>query len=552
MKNLKMIIRSLLKHKLFSVLNLLGLTIGLTCVFMILAWIYNETEYDKFNTNYADIYQINFKNQKEEMSMAGTPNPLAPVIEDEIANVKLAARLRNAPGFAFKYKENMYFEENGITADPQLFRMFSFQTLYGDPVKALEHVEGIVITESFAKRYFRNEDPLGKEIQIRGQEFVTIYAVIKDLPPQSHIQFDYVLPQKLLEEYQLCGLLWGDPNFRTYVLLTPGSNPENIGQEITRVAKSNGMPHLQSGEISAYLRPLGSIYLDYSVNNRLGETGDFRYLYIFGSVALLILLLACINFVNLTVSMFAKRQKATSVAKVCGASRKTVFLNSIAENAVLIIVSFILAIIAIGVLRAPFQNMIGKPFNEHVFMPGFIGIMALVLFFTLTLCTIYPALVFSRAKAIELMNRYNIQKSGVLKSMVVFQNVIAVLLIVATIVVNKQMQYINHKKLGFETDQIAYTYLRGNINQKISVVRHSLTENPNITEISLKDCPPFQQVNGTVGISWKQNGEWQNQNTPHPVGMETTRIDGHYLEMMNVEFVAGRNFSNEITADKQN
>ncbi|SES89296.1 putative ABC transport system permease protein [Draconibacterium orientale] len=547
-----MIIRSLLKHKLFSVLNLLGLTIGLTCVFIILAWIYNETEYDKFNTNYTDIYQINFKNQKEEMSMAGTPNPLAPVIEDEIANVKLAVRLRNAPGFAFKYKENMYFEENGITADPQLFRMFSFQSLYGDPVKALEQVEGIVITESFAKRYFRNEDPLGKEIQIRGKEFVTIYAVIKDLPSQSHIQFDYVLPQKLLEQYHFCGLLWGDPNFRTYVLLTPGSDPENTGQEITRVAKSNGMPHLQSGEISAYLRPLGSIYLDYSVNNRLGETGDFRYLYIFGSVALLILLLACINFVNLTVSMFAKRQKATSVAKVCGASRKTVFLNSIAENAALIIVSFILAIIVIGVVRAPFQNMIGKPFNEHIFTPRFIGIMALVLFFTLTLCTIYPALVFSRAKAIELMNRYNKQKSGVLKSMVVFQNVIAVLLIVAAIGVNKQMQYINHKKLGFETDQIAYTYLRGNINQKISVVRHSLSENPNITEISLKDCPPFSQVNGTVGISWKQNGEWQNQNTAHPVAMETTRIDDHYLEMMNVEFVAGRNFSNEITADKQN
>ncbi|WP_372648582.1 ABC transporter permease, partial [Draconibacterium sp.] len=209
MKNLKMIIRSLLKHKLFSVLNLLGLTIGLTCTFIILAWIYNETEYDKFNTNYTDIYQINFKNQKEEMSMAGTPNPLAPVIENEIANVKLAARLRNAPGFAFKYKENMYFEENGITADPQIFRMFSFQSLYGDPVKALEHVEGIVITESFAKRYFRNEDPLGKEIQIRGKEFVTIYAVIKDLPRQSHIQFDYVLPQKLLEQYHFCGLLWG-------------------------------------------------------------------------------------------------------------------------------------------------------------------------------------------------------------------------------------------------------------------------------------------------------------------------------------------------------
>jgi putative ABC transport system permease protein len=168
------------------------------------------------------------------------------------------------------------------------------------------------------------------------------------------------------------------------------------------------------------------------------------------------------------------------------------------------------------------------------------------------MCTVYPAVLFSGAKAIELMNRYDKQKSGILKSMVIFQNVISVLLIIAAISVNKQMQYIKNKKLGFETDQIAYTYLRGNINQKISVVRHLLTESPNISEISLKDCPPFEQVNGTVGISWKQNGEWQNQNTSNPVGMETTRIDDHYLDMMDVEFAAGRNFSEEISSDKQN
>ena len=150
------------------------------------------------------------------------------------------------------------------------------------------------------------------------------------------------------------------------------------------------------------------------------------------------------------------------------------------------------------------------------------------------------------------MNRYNKRKSGILKSMVVFQNIIAVLLIIAAIGVNKQMQFINHKKLGFNSDQVAFTYLRGTINQKITVVKNLLNENPNISEISLKDCPPFQQINGTVGIAWKQNGEWQNQNTANPVGMETTRIDDHYLKMMNVEFAAGRNFSNKISSDKQN
>ncbi len=552
MKNLTIIIRSLLRHKLFTVLNLLGLTIGLTCVFIILSWVYNETDYDKFNSNYNNIYQINFKNQNGEMAMAGTPNPLAPILENEVASVEATARLRNAPEFAFKYNDNMFFEGKGITADPQIFSIFSFETLSGDPVKALEQLNSFVITESFAKRYFGNEDPINKEIQVEGQYFLTVKAVLKDVPTQSHIQFDYILPQKLLEEYHFCGIEWGDPNFRTYVLLTKGSNSVNAAQEITRVAKINGMPHLQSNQIVAFLRPLKSIYLDYSVNNRLGETGDYRYLYIFSTVALLILLLACINFVNLTVSLFAKKQKSTSIKKVCGASRKSVFFNSVAENGSLIFLAFIFSLFLFWFLRNSFQNLLDKQFGEQLINYGFAGIIGIIFIVTLLICTVYPAAIFSGAKAIELMNRYNKRKSGILKTMVVFQNIIAVLLIIAAIGVNKQMQFINHKKLGFNSDQVAFTYLRGTINQKIAVVKNLLNENPNISEISLKDCPPFQQVNGTVGIAWKQNGEWQNQNTPNPVGMETTRIDDHYLKMMNVEFVTGRNFSNKISSDKQN
>jgi putative ABC transport system permease protein len=519
---------------------------------MILSWVYNETGYDKFNSNYDNIYQINFKNQNGEMAMAGTPNPLAPILENEVASVEATARLRNAPEFAFKYNNNMFFEGKGITADPQIFDIFSFETISGDAVKALEQSGSFVITESFAKRYFGNEDPINKEIQVEGQYFLTVKAVLKDVPAQSHLQFDYILPQKLLEEYHFCGIEWGDPNFRTYVLLTKGSNSVNAAQEITRVAKINGMPHLQSNQIVAFLRPLKSIYLDFSVNNRLGETGDYRYLYIFSTVALLILLLACINFVNLTVSLFAKKQKSTSIKKVCGASRMSVFFNSVVENGSLIFLAFIFSLFLFWFLRNSFQSLLDKQFGEQLINSGFAGIIGLIFIVTILICTVYPATIFSGAKAIELMNRYNKRKSGILKSMVVFQNIIAVLLIIAAIGVNKQMQFINHKKLGFNSDQVAFTYLRGTINQKIAVVKNLLNENPNISEISLKDCPPFQQINGTVGIAWKQNGEWQNQNTANPVGMETTRIDDHYLKMMNVEFAAGRNFSNKISSDKQN
>jgi putative ABC transport system permease protein len=552
MKTLKIIIRNLVRNKLFTGLNLFGLSIGLTCVSVIALWVYNETGYDQFNQNYDRIYQINFKDKKGEFSMAGTPAPLAPNIEKEVAAVESAVRLRNAPGLAFKYGENMFFEENGITSDPQLFNIFSFKAITGDPIKALEQANGIVITQSFAKRYFGTDDPLNKDIQVEGKGFVTVKAVIKDVPTQSHIQFDYILSQKLVEEFKFCGLEWGDPNFRTYVLLKNGSNYTDAAKSITNVAKDKGMPHVKWNGNIAYLRPLKMIYLDYSVNNRLGETGDYRYLYIFSSVALLILILACINFINLTISLYAKRQKNTTIKKICGARRLSIFLNSMIENSFVILSAFIIALATLWLLRHAIQSLLNKQFGEQLLTNEFIGIIGLIFITTVLLCAVYPSLVFSGAKAIELMNRYSKWKSGFLRSMVVFQNVIAVILIIAAIAANKQMQYINHKKLGFNSSQIAYTYLRGNISSKIEVVKHSLLINPNITDISLKDCAPYDQVNGTTGISWKLNGEWKNQGNANPIGMETTRIDDHYFDMMGVQFTSGRNFSGDIVTDKQN
>jgi putative ABC transport system permease protein len=551
MKHLVIIVRNLLRYKLFAELNLVGLSIGLTCVLAIALWIYNETGYDKFNENFDRIYQINFKNEKGETAMAGSPAPLAPAIETDVSAVEYAARLRNAPGLAFKYGNNTYFEEKGITSDPQLFDIFSFHCIAGDPKKALDQVNSIVITQSFAKRYFGTENPLNKEIQVEGKNFITVNAVIEDVPAQSHIQFDYILPFKA-KKYNFCDMEWGDPNFRTYVLLSKQSNATDATQAITRVAKDKGMPQVKWGKNVASLRPLKNIYLDYEIYNRLGETGDYRYLYIFGSIALLILLLACINFINLTVSLYTKRQKNTSIKKVCGARRNAIFWNNFSENGLIVFAAFSIAVMVLWFLQPSFESLLNKQFGQHVINHEFIGILGLILLVTILLCAVYPSAVFSGAKAIELMNRYNKKKSGILRGMVVFQNVIAIFLIIVVIGVTKQMQYIQHKKLGFSTNRIAYTYLRGNINNKISVVRQSLLENPNITDISLKDCVPYGQCNKTTGIGWKLDGEWKNQGNTDVIGMETTCIDDHYFDMMNVKFAAGRNFSKNMASDKQN
>ena len=551
MKSLKIILRRLFNQKLFTGLNLLGLTVGLTCVLVISLWVYNELGYDKFNRNFDRIGQVNFR-FPEGGIMAGSPAPLAPVIEQDVAPIEKAARLRGAPGLAFKYEEKMYFEENGITADPQIFDIFSFEAVIGDPKKTLERVNGIVITQSFANRYFGSDNPIDKEILIEGKDYVVIGAVIGDIPLQSHIQFDFILSHKLVEEAHFCGLEWSDPNFRTYILLNNSGNYTEVAERITQAARENGMPHVKYGDAGAFLRPLKSIYLDYTIPNRLGETGDYRYLYIFSSIALLILILACINFINLTISQYSKKQKDTSIKKVCGASQTGIFWINFFENGIIVLISFALAILALWHLNLYFQSVFGKQFGAALVNTEFAAIAGFIFIASLLLCTVYPSVVFSGVKGINLLNPYNKRKSGFLRNMVVFQNFIAVLLIIAAIGVGRQMKYINHKKLGFDTDRIAYTYLRGNISEKISVVRNSLLENPNITDICLKDCVPFDQRNGTTGVLWNVDGEWENKDEANPVGMETTRIDTRYLDMMGVTFSAGRNFSDDITSDKQN
>jgi putative ABC transport system permease protein len=549
--HIRIIIRNLLRYKLFSCLNLLGLSIGLTSVLLIALWVYNELNYDKFNVNFSHIYQINFKNNKGEFDMAGTPAPLVPAIINDIAAIESAVRLRNAPAFAFKYKNNMYFEEHGITSDPQLFDIFSFKTIAGNPKEALDQLNGIVIAQSFAKKYFGSEDPMNKEIQMESEGYLQVLAVIEDIPLQSHIQFDYILPQKLAEEFHFCGMEWGDPNFRTYVLLKSNTNSEDAADAITRVADEKGMPHVKYGGKTTLLRPLKDIYLDYKVNNRLGKTGDYRYLYIFSTIAVLILILACINYINLTVSLVVKRYKNISVRKVFGAKRITIFWNSFFESAVLVLTAFILTLTVLWFISPLIPTLSFKPFGKQFFNISMLSIVGGVFIITVIMCSLYPSLILSGSQAIGLMNGYARKKSGLLKGLVVFQNIIAVVMIIAAIGINKQIQYIRHKNLGFNAEHIAYTYLRGNICKKIAVVRNALLENPNITDVSLKDCVPYKQVNGTVGISWKLNGEWQNQDNSDLISMETTRIDDHYFDMLNVKFVYGRNFSKDIAGDKQ-
>ena len=552
LNSLKILLRNIIKFRLYSILNVAGLSLGLASVIFIFLWVFNELGYDKFNSNYDNVYQINFETTKG-IRWANTPAPLAPAIINNVPGVKSVVRIRKCPAFAFSTVDKMFYEGNGITSDPEIFDIFSFKTLMGDPKEALNTSDNMVVTKSFARKYFGNGNPINKQLTIEGEGFLTIKAVIEDVPKQSHIQFDYILSHKFAVDYHLCGLGWGDPNFRTYILLQKNARVNNVLSSITKIAMDNKLPNIYYGENKFNLRPLKNIYLDNEIENSLGLTGDKRKVIVFGSVGILILLLACINYINLSVSLFTKRQKSSAIRKICGAFRKDIFIHQLSETLFLIFISFIIALDLVLLLKPFYNSLIGKDINLEFFKWQFITFIILVFMGTIFVCGIYPSFLLSSPKAIHLFEKPGLKynKNRGLQMMVGLQNVISILLIICTIGIFKQMNFIRKKDLGFNSKQIVYVTIRGNISKSINVVKNKLSSYPGITQIAFKDCLPYGIRNNTRGVMWKEKGVLKNTGEDSYFGSETTRIDAEYFKMMGVKFALGRNFNDSLSSDKQ-
>jgi len=550
--NIKVIIRNIVRFKLYSGLNIVGLGVGLAAVLFIFFWIYHETSYDKFNENYSQIYQINHTTNKSGERWPTTPSPLAPAIKENVAAVDNAARIRRCATFAFKAGEKMFLEENGATGDPELFDIFSFKVLLGNPKEALEVVENIVVTESFANRYFGNNNAIDQQLTIEGEGMVTVKAVIEDLPANSHIKFDYLLSHKFAEHYRLCGLGWGDPNFLTYVKVQNNANIPDVHSAITKVAHDNKAPHIFYGGYSYNLRPLSNVYLDHEISNRIGESGDERNIIIFGTVGILILLLACMNYINLSVSLFTKRQKNTSIHKICGAFKTNVFNRYLAETLTVILISFAASVMLALFLEPLFINVVDKQIGFNFSEPAVLVFITVLLLGTVLLCGVYPAFVLSNFNPLGLVENFKSKraKNRGLKTMVVVQNIISILLVICTIGILKQMNYIHTKELGFNSDKIIYVRLRGQIPKHIKTAKQEIYSLSGVEQVALKDCPPFDSRNNTTLIVWRDNGELKNGGENTFFGSETTRIDDDFFEMMDVKFVQGRNFDQTISSDK--
>ncbi|MFO7445785.1 MAG: ABC transporter permease [Ignavibacteriaceae bacterium] len=545
---LKIALRNILRNKTYSLINILGLSVGITCSLFILFWVQDELNYDRFHENADKIYRIvqhdnNGKNSR-------SPAQLAPAAADAIPEINAYARIVKLPKLSFRHENNAFYEDDGIIVDPQFFKMFDFSLLNGNPKTFLSDPGNIIITESLAKKYFGDDNPINKTILIDGQNEVKITGVLKDIPTQSHIQFDFVMPFSLWEILNPSDVQsWGAFNYTTYLQLKDNVDINAVTINLNNIAAgripSDLLPFWKSFE----LQPLVKCHTSADISNDqyLGSftvTEDKDTIYMFIMISVFILILACINFMNLSTARSGIRIKEIGMKKVIGSSRAQLALQFLIEFFLISIIAFLFAIVCVELFLPYFNQISGKEIviNHANNLIPYLSVILLVTF----VGGFYPAVYLSSLNPVRILKGQfigSVKTKRIRSLLVIFQFAISIILLIGTFVVYKQLQFIQNKKLGFEKENIVYMPITPNTGSKYMTIKSELLKNPNILKVTAKDCLPTDSRRTLVEFYWDEKQPGQE------VLMELAGVDYQYFEMMNIKFAEGRSFSKEFSTD---
>ena len=553
---LKVALRTFRRNAGYSLINILGLAIGMACSLMIVLWVRDESGFDRFHQNGQDIYRVTTTGKfGNDFS---SPAPFAPAVAAEIPEVAAAVRVHYFPRVTFQHEKRVFYEENGITADESLFRIFSFPLLQGDIPSAFTAPDSIILSSSMAEKYFGTADPIGKTMLAEGEIPLKVAGIMKDVPRRSHFRFDYVIPFKFVEAHPIWGLEWGDFNFKTYIQARPQRNEAALIRKLNQVALAHKCPHVVHQMCTFSIQRLRDIYL-----NPIGPydipLGSKAHVYLFSLIALFIVLIAAINFINLSTARAEKRAKEIGLRKVIGADRRQIINQFFGESLLITLLSLPLTVILVRLALPYFNELTGKVFTLQAIAPDMlwslagmacvIGLLAGA-FPALYLSAIQPAAVLKDSLASRAVGKGRqawVKRGALRRILVTSQFVISITLILATLVVAGQLRLIREKSWHLDRDQIVTVPIKENIGKKYDRVRGELIKNRAIADVAAKDWLPtgYGTRNDTTEVTWE--GKTEDQKT---IMMGTTQIDVNYFTTMGMELVAGRGFSAAFPGDK--
>lgn len=557
--------RNLTKHRFYTFINIAGLAVGIAACLVIVLFVINELSYDKHHLNANRIYRVNgeIKFGGNHYQLAVCPAPLAETLIQDYPEVETAVRFRSRGSYLVKPNETAdnIKEDNVIWADSTFFKVFTVPVLQGQSNSALKEPNSIAISQKIANKMYPDGNALGQTLILDNRWTLKVTAVFQDMPETGHFKFDILISMSGLEEAK--GTVFLSNNFQTYILLKEGADAKSLEAKFPEmVMKYIGPQAAQvlggeftmekfeaSGNKIAYtLIPVSDIHLHSDLTGEFRPNSDITYIYLFSAIAIFILVIACINFMNLSTARSSNRAKEVGVRKVMGSLRSHLVRQFLTESILLSLFSFVLAI-ALAYLFVPvFNDLSQKTLQLPVANPGFYGIVLVGSLLVGLMAGLYPSFFLSAFKPVNVLKGHVAlgMKSGMIRSaLVVFQFVISIFLIVGTITVFRQLNYIQNKKIGFEKDQVLIVHDAYALRDNLRSFKDEVKKNSFIQQGTISG---FLPVNGwrSDQTFWPEGTQPTQENM---VGMQTWEVDHDYLETFGMHMKLGRFFSEEFPSD---
>lgn len=532
-------LRSLVKQMPYSFVNILGLTIGVASVLVLITWIFVETSYDKFHKDQERIYRVAtiFKTPNKVLNIAQINAPAGPEYKREFPVIEKSVRFDVSPEFVI-YNEKATRLQVYYT-DSTFFDMFSFDLIRGDKKNCLKSQQNIVLTEKAVRKIFGSEDPIGKGVTISGNVF-TVSAVAKDPPVNTNMQFECFIPFPVREKQAHIG--WdGGLTCYTYIKLIKGADPVALEKQILKYMDGAiNYVYIRSGfSLTPYLQKISEIHLDSKADYDLGEKGSRIQVYMFSAIGLLILLIACFNFVNISTALSFRRAKEVSVNKIFGSDRKSIILFFVFESAIAIIISLFLAFLLVKILLPVTANMIDKTLSLTVIKPlAWLMIFSSLFIFCTVFASFYSSFYLSSINALALLSGVNRgkRKQYSRNILVTLQFAISIALIISCLVIYSQMQFVKKSDKGFDERNILIVSLNSKTSASHELITGKLLSIPGVISVSVS-------AGGTPGTGFTSNG-YMTEGIEKPVLLNAVYVDKNWLKTMGISLIDGRDFRN--------
>jgi predicted permease len=544
----KITFRSLLKHKLYSGINVFGLALGMACALLIGLWVRDETSYNRFLPNAETIcyVRVNFPFNGETVTNSVTPGPLQEAIAKNVPEVAAVTKVNYGPEYLVKVGERAA-KEKGHFATDDFFGVFDLPVVQGNPKKALAQTNQIVITRKVAEKYFPDGAALGKTLQLNNSNYYVVGAVIENLPPTSTLQFDWLVNWKVQEQDWM--KTWGNNSFSTYVRLAPNVTPAQAEAALASIYPRFAGVNFATGR--PMLQPITDMHLHGEFKNGKNVGGRIEYVRIFSVVAIFILLIACINFMNLATARSAMRAREVGVRKVVGALRSSLIGQFLSESILTSLFAVVLALGLVWLVLPTFNTLFAKQLILDLTEPTLWGIIAVLVLITGFVSGSYPALFLSALQPIRILKgRLQSGPGPALfrRTLVVVQFSLSVFLIVGMLAVGKQMNYLRTKNLGLDRGNVVYVPLEGELGKsnKLTAFRQEVLRKPAVASATTTMLLPVNIQSASQDLVWKGKDPKLQTN------VSCMFVGSDFTKTMNIKLLDGRDFRADHPADSTN